>query len=83
MFRRAIVQGTYEGKPETFYFLEVKEDAWVGTNRLAENREESEWLAAESGHFKNGVIEVKTLMMTMNERFIRQNNDDVEILDPA
>ena len=80
MFRRATCQmtGPAGGDPETFYFLEVREDGFINTNRLAENLEECLEVQQEAGHGPKPNMSKrggKMMQMTFAERYLRQTSD--------
>ena len=81
MFRLLSCQMTIADKPETFYFLEVKPDGFVGTNRLCETMDEAIYMQNEVGH---GDDPSGLLHMTLSSRFLRMNSDrdTLEIFDP-
>jgi len=99
MFRRATSVRTWpkgefdwSGTTETYHWLEVQEDRWVGTSRLCENEEEAVQMQKETGHAKPQEYKTdkdgrkyRTMQITMDLGYIRQTSDPdtVEVFDPA
>jgi len=80
MFRRAIAKGTFDGQPETFYFVEVNDDSWIGTNRLCASEDEAREIKESTGHGKR---KTGSMQLTMATRYLRMTSDELEILEPA
>jgi len=81
MFRRASCQMTIANKPETFYFLEVRENGFIGTNRLCETVDEAIHMQNETGHGEN---HKGPMHMTLALRYLRMTSDPdtLELFDP-
>ncbi len=82
MFRRATCQMTIAGKSETFYFLEVTPDGFIGTNRLCKTKDEAIMMQNEVGH---GDEPKNFMQMTLATRYLRMTSDPetLEIFDPV
>ena len=89
MFRRATMQRTWpkgqhewSGTTETFHWLEVEPDLWIGTNRICESEVEAKDMQEYCGY---GERKTKTRSMLAHTRYLRQTADSetLEIFDPA
>jgi len=89
MFRRATSvrtwpEGKFEwsGTTQTFHWLEVKQDVWIGTNRLCESEDEAIEIQNQTGYGKR---KTKALQIGAATRFLQQTSDPdtLEIFDPA
>ena len=89
MFRRATMQRTWpegefdwSGTTETYHWLEVKPDVWMGTNRLCENEAEAIEIQNETGY---GERKTKTLAIGCATRYLQLTADPntLKIFDPA
>lgn len=89
MFRRATMQRTWpegqhewSGTTETFHWLEIKPDLWIGTSRLCENEGEAKDMQKYCGYSER---KTKTLSMLTHTSYLKltSDQDTLEIFDPA
>jgi len=89
IFRRAISVRTWpeskfewSGTTETYHWLEVIPDGFIGTNRLCESKDEAIEMQNSTGH---GERKTGSMAMTATLGYIRMtsNQGTVEVFDPA
>jgi hypothetical protein len=83
MFRRATCQRTWpETGCETYHWLEIAPDSWVGTNRLCESEDEAKEMQNQCGY---GERQTGKLAITATLGWIRltADPDTVEVFDPV
>jgi len=89
MFRRATTVRTWPEGPhewsgtiETYHWLEVKKDVWIGTNRLCESKDEAIEMQNQTGYGKR---KTKCLQIGAATRWLQMTADSgtLEIFDPA
>ena len=92
MFRRATSTRTWPEGAESYCWLEIKPDSFVGTSRLCESEDEAIEMQNQCGHGepqeyktdKDG-RKYRTMSITATLGWIRQTSDPntVKVLDPA